>query len=265
MVVSQDVLDSLKQIGLNLYERKLWVSLLSRGTSTAGELSSLAKVPHSRTYDVLESLSEKGFVLTQNTKPLKYVAIKPEEGFDRAKKKIEQNSKIAVDRIKKMQKSSITKELNKLFKDGVSLLSPGEMNGSLKGRHMIHQQFGTVVKDSKKHISIVTTHTGLRELHSKHSEHLRKAAGRGVKIRIAAPFKKENSDVFHSLKSFADVKRLDKSAGRMCLVDNKHALIGLTNDENVHPTQDIGFWTQSEHVAGQTMGTMFDAMWNGLK
>lgn len=40
MIVSQAVLDELKQIGLNLYERKLWVALLSRGTSTAGELSS---------------------------------------------------------------------------------------------------------------------------------------------------------------------------------------------------------------------------------
>ena len=45
MLASQKVLDSLKGIGLNLYERKLWVALLARGTSTAGELSAMATVP----------------------------------------------------------------------------------------------------------------------------------------------------------------------------------------------------------------------------
>jgi HTH-type transcriptional regulator, sugar sensing transcriptional regulator len=265
MVVNENVLDSLKQIGLNLYERKLWVALLSRGTSTAGELSSLAKVPHSRTYDVLESLADKGFVMTQNTKPLRYVAIKPTEAFDRAKKKIEKDSKVSVDRIARMQKSSVIKELDKLFKDGVSLVSPGEMNGSLKGRHMIHQQVGTVIRGAKKHISIMTTHNGVRELHNKHGEYLRKAAQRGVKIRIAAPHRKDTVDAMRNLKSFADVRKLDKPSGRMFLADNRHALMALTDDMSVHPTQDLGFWAQSEHVSGQTMGVMFDAMWNGLK
>ena len=105
MVATQKVLDALKQIGLNLYERKLWVSLLSRGTSTAGELSSLAKVPHSRTYDVLESLAEKGFVIVQNAKPMKYVAIAPGEAFERAKKKIRNDAEGMADRITQLQNS----------------------------------------------------------------------------------------------------------------------------------------------------------------
>src|SRR3990172_7388149 len=99
MVVSQAVLDTLKQIGLNLYERKLWVALLSRGTSTAGELSSLAKVPHSRTYDVLESLADKGFVMIQSTKPLKYLAIPPKEALERAKKTLKESMEVTIERI----------------------------------------------------------------------------------------------------------------------------------------------------------------------
>src|SRR3989304_2755327 len=111
MIVSQDVLDSLKQIGLNLYERRLWVALLSRGTSTAGELSSLAKVPHSRTYDVLESLAEKGFVMIQTTKPLKYMAIAPQEALERAKKKLMVDVETSTARITELQGSPVVKEL----------------------------------------------------------------------------------------------------------------------------------------------------------
>jgi len=36
MLATPKVMDALKNIGLNLYERRLWVALLARGTSTAG-------------------------------------------------------------------------------------------------------------------------------------------------------------------------------------------------------------------------------------
>ena len=43
-----------KVFGLNTYEARIWTALLSRGISTAGELSDIANVPRSRSYDVLE-------------------------------------------------------------------------------------------------------------------------------------------------------------------------------------------------------------------
>ena len=62
MIVQKDFLNKLKDFGLNSYESKLWIALLSRGVSTAGELSDIANVPRSRSYDVLESLEKKGYV-----------------------------------------------------------------------------------------------------------------------------------------------------------------------------------------------------------
>ncbi len=191
MIVSQDVLDALKQIGLNLYERKLWVALLSRGTSTAGELSSLAKVPHSRTYDVLESLAEKGFVMIQSSKPLKYIAIPPKEALERAKKKLREKMTVTIDRISKLQSSSVVKELERVHKKGVKIVEPGEMTGSLKGREALHQQLETIFKNAKNDLSIFTTAKGLKELNTVHNDILKKAAKKGVKIRIAAPFGKK--------------------------------------------------------------------------
>jgi len=264
MVGNQQVLDTLKQIGLNLYERKLWVALLSRGTSTAGELSSLAKVPHSRTYDVLESLAEKGFVMVQTTKPLKYVAIPPMEALDRAKKKINEDAEVVTDRIGQMQGSGTVKELEKIFKNGMSLVEPGELTGSLRGRHMLHQQMGTVFKGAKKSISIVTTAVGLADIHAKHADTLKKAAGKGVKVRIAAPFNKDTAAAISALKEFADVKKLDKVGGRFAVVDGNHILLSLTDDKSVDPTQDLSLWTQSEHVAAEVMAPLFESMWKEL-
>lgn len=264
MAATQQVLDTLKQIGLNLYERKLWVALLSRGTSTAGELSSLAKVPHSRTYDVLESLAEKGFVMVQTTKPLKYVAIPPMEALERAKKKINEDAEVATDRISQMQGSGTVKELEKIFKNGMSLVEPGELTGSLKGRHMLHQQMGTVFKNAKKSISIVTTASGLADLHAKHTDTLKKAAGKGVKVRIAVPVTKDTAPAVNAMKEFADVKKLDKVNGRFAVVDGNHVVMALTDDKTVDPTQDLSLWTQSEHVAADVLAPLFESMWKEL-
>src|SRR3989338_5493561 len=89
MVVSTEALDALKGIGLNLYERKIFVALLAKGIATAGEVSSIAKVPRSRSYDILESLAEKGFVILQPSKPIKYVALEPKDALDRSKQNLE--------------------------------------------------------------------------------------------------------------------------------------------------------------------------------
>ena len=64
MIVKEEFLSKLRRFfNLNLYEVKIWTALLSRGVSTAGELSDIANVPRSRSYDVLESLEKKGFVI----------------------------------------------------------------------------------------------------------------------------------------------------------------------------------------------------------
>jgi sugar-specific transcriptional regulator TrmB len=267
MVTNQNVLDALKQIGLNLYERKLWVALLSRGSATAGELSSLAKVPHSRTYDVLESLAEKGFVVIQTSKPLKYVAIEPKESLERAKKKITDNAQISVDRISGLQKSNVLKELDKTFKSGVKLVEPGNMTGSLKGRKAMHTQLDTLFRNAKNHISIVSTGESLNEIHTNHGEILKKASSKGVKVRIATTASKEAGNVAKRFKGIAEVKKLGKnhSRGRFVLVDGSHAVISLTDDKSTHPSQDVAFWSQGAHVAGDVFGPMFNSMWGQLE
>ena len=88
MIVQKDFLNKLKDFGLNSYESKLWVALLSRGVSTAGELSDISSVPRSRAYDVLESLEKKGFIVVKVGKPIKYLAVNPSEVVDRVKKKV---------------------------------------------------------------------------------------------------------------------------------------------------------------------------------
>ena len=45
MIVQQELIKKIKDFGLNSYEAKIWTALLSRGISTAGELSDISNVP----------------------------------------------------------------------------------------------------------------------------------------------------------------------------------------------------------------------------
>lgn len=79
MIVQEDFLKKLRgSFDLNEYEVKIWTALLSRGLATAGELSDISNVPRSRSYDVLESLEKKGFVMMKLGKPIKYIAVAPD-------------------------------------------------------------------------------------------------------------------------------------------------------------------------------------------
>jgi len=268
MLASQKVLDTLKGIGLNLYERKLWVALLARGTSTAGELSTIANVPRSRSYDILQSLAEKGFVIVQTAKPIKYVAIAPEEALERAKKKIMEDTQTTITRIDELKESPFMRELNEIHTQGLKLVLPEDMTGALKGKYSVSQQLSSMFKESSKKISIVTTPEGLNELLSTHFDILKSASERGVQIKIATAGTEKCADAIKSLAGVAEIRNLDQKeipiGGRFTVVDGKELVFSLT-DSKVHSTQDMAFWTKSEHAANDVLEPLFKLVWNNSK
>jgi sugar-specific transcriptional regulator TrmB len=264
-------MDSLKAIGLNKYQRNLWAALLSRGASTAGELSDISNVPRSRCYDVLQSLADWGFVMVQPGKPMKYIAINPGEAFERAKKKVQEEARRTSDNIDRLKKSDIIKELERLHKDSLKVLQPEDMTGALKGRYALLQQLETMFKKAKKSVKLVTTDTGLTELVEHHLTLLKKAADSGVAIKIAAPLNKQNTDVAKMLAKYAqirniqDAEHLERVFGRFMIVDSDEFLMCLTDDSKTHPTQDVAFWTQSNHASSRVFEPMFDLIWHHSK
>jgi len=267
MIGSSKAMDALKSIGLNLYERRLWVALLARGTSTAGELSEIANVPRSRTYDILQSLAEKGFVVVQTGKPIKYVAVPPEEAFERAKKKMEDDIREMQEKIESLKSSAMISELNGFYKKGIKLISPEDMTGALKGRHSVSQQLNTMFRDANQKIAIVTTPDGLEELAKKHMDVLRKAKEKGVEIKIAATLGK-NTEAADTLSGVAQVRALDKKStalsGKFFIVDGKEMVLSLT-DSSVHSSQDMALWSKSEYAAGSMLEPLFEMIWSNSK
>ncbi len=245
MIIQRDFLNKLKDFGLNTYEAKIWAALLSRGMSTAGELSDIANVPRSRSYDVLESLERKGFVILRVGKPIKYIAVAPEEVIERVKKKVNEEAVERAGLIDELKSSKIYDELNLLHKQGIELVDPGDMSGSFRGRDAIYGHVDLMLKNAKESVLIMTSEEGLVRKTAKFKKQLRKLKDKGVKIKIIAPVTKKNQDALKDLKGIADVKNIQNST-RAIIIDGKEMVFMLLDDKEVHPGYDVGIWIASK-------------------
>ena len=181
MIVKEEFLSKLRRyFSLNLYEVKIWTALLSRGISTAGELSDIANVPRSRSYDVLESLEKKGFVVMKLGKPIKYIAVPPQEVVERVKKNMREEANEKVKRLENLKSTDVLGELNTLHSQGVDLVEPTDLSGSLRGRHNLYNHLELTIKNAEKSVTIMTTTQGL----------MRKVEGLKPVFETASPYQR---------------------------------------------------------------------------
>ncbi len=245
MIVGQELLGKLKDFGLNSYESKLWVALLSRGVSTAGELSDISNVPRSRTYDVLESLEKKGFIVVKIGKPIKYLAVPPAEVVERVKKRVMVEAEEKNQSLSKLKESKVLTELNSLHTDGVRLVDPTDKSASFRGREKVYDHLNMLTKGAKKSIHLMTTGEGLGRKEGALWNQLKKANSRGVKINIAVP-SGTNKKVMKRFSEIATVKESKMADARYCIVDGKSLTMMMT-DESTHPSYDSAVWVEAPY------------------
>ena len=264
MIVKEEFLSKLRTyFSLNLYEVKIWTALLSRGVATAGELSDIANVPRSRIYDVLESLEKKGFVIMKFGKPIKYLAVQPVEVVERGKKHMKEEAEKKIKRLDEVRNTEIVDELKVLHQQGIELVEPADLSGSLKGRHNLYNHLDLMIKNAEKTVTIMTTSQGfIRKIEGLRPT-MEKIKKRGVKIRIAAPITKETKQAVEAISDIAEVRNTD-AKGRFCIVDGKEMMFMVMDDKDVHPTYDVGIWVNTPFFAS-ALDSLFDAAWKSMK
>ncbi len=262
MIVQKDFLNKLKDFGLNSYESKLWVALLSRGISTAGELSDISNVPRSRAYDVLESLEKKGFIIVKVGKPIKYLAVPPGEVVERVKKKVAKDAEVKSKILDNLKESDVLGELNLLHNTGVKLVDPTDKSGSFRGREKIYEHLSTMIKGAQSEITLVTSGKGLERKKDALFSCLKKAAGRGVKVKIAAPGN-AGKEIVNQFSKIAEVRTATGNS-RFCIVDNKELLFMLTEDKKTHKDYDCAVWVDTPYFV-EYFNKMFGSQWQEMR
>jgi HTH-type transcriptional regulator, sugar sensing transcriptional regulator len=262
MIVKDEFLTKLRQFfGLNLYEVRIWTALLSRGKSTAGELSEIGEVPRSRAYDVLESLEKKGFVTLKVGKPIQYLAVEPKEVVERLKKTVKVDADKNLQKLKDLHSNDVLTELTTLFSQGIEYVEPADLSGAIKGRHNIYDHLETMVKRANSSVTIMTTSKGVLRKVEALQPTLAKLSRKGVKIRIAAPTEGTSHEQMKDIKKFAKLKGVDNLDARFCIVDGKEVMFMVMDDKEVHPTYDLGIWVDAPYFAG-ALDNLFGLVWD---
>lgn len=253
MIVQKEFLIKLKEdFKLNIYEVKIWTALLSRGMATAGELADISGVPRSRCYDVLESLEKKSFIIMKLGRPIKYIAVKPEEIVDRVKKNLKEESDIQLRIIESIQGTDIFKELELLHKTGIEKVDIEDISNSIVSRDELYRFLKNMVGRAKKSVVIATTKEGFIRKADLLKNILKKLDKKGVKIKILAPIDKKAAKKV----DFAELKDVEPRA-RFVSIDNKELLFMITSD-SVNPAYDSAIWVNSEFFAKALQG-FFDS------
>ena len=265
MIVKEEFLNQLRQFfGLNQYEVRIWTALLSRGVSTAGELSEIGNVPRSRAYDVLESLEKKGFVVMKLGKPIKYVAVEPKEVVERVKKYMQMRTDEKVKTLDNLRGSDILSELTTLHTQGIQYIEPTDLSGAIRGRHNVYTHLETMIKNAQKSVVLMTTSKGLIRKVEALKPTLEKLKKRNVDIKVAANLTKESMEAANALSKIADVRMSDNISARFAIVDGKEVMFMVMDDKKVHPTYDIGIWANTPYFAS-ALNELFEATWKDMQ
>ena len=262
MIIKEDFLKKLRAaFDLNIYEVKIWTSLLSRGLATAGELSDISNVPRSRSYDVLESLEKKGFVIMKLGKPIKYIAVKPEDIIKRMKDHITDDAESKIGFLDDVKKENIFSELELLYKQGVQKVDPYSITGSVRGRDNMYSQMKTMLERAEKSVIIQTTKEGFLRKAKRFKSTLKKLNEKGVKVRIAAPI---TDDIINKseLKAIAQIKSINSTNARFIIIDENEMMFTVSDDKNVHESYDTAVWVNTPFFT-KAMVKMFNNTWQG--
>ena len=260
MLVKQELINKIRDyFDLNIYETKVWLALLGKGTASAGEIASISGVPRSRTYDVLESLEKKGFAIVKLGKPVKYLGVKPVMILEKLKNNVRKHAEDKVVTLSGIKETEEFAKIQALYKGGISPVKREDVSAALKGRSNISNHLKELIENAEKEVIICTNakeFASKAKLFEQTFERLKKA---NIKIKLALS---GNADLIKQIETTLDIKikKIDIDS-KFFIIDKKEILFYLSKDSN---KDDIAIWLNSEFFA-QAFAALYEKAVGGKK
>jgi sugar-specific transcriptional regulator TrmB len=236
---SQFLLDLKKHFRLNIYEVKIWTSMLSRGIASAGELADISGVPRSRCYDVLESLEKKGFVIMRIGKPIKYLAVEPDVILERVKRNIQEEAEQLAMQIESVKETEEFRELELLHKTGVKSVDISEISKSIVGRTSVNRYVKEMLSKAKSSVVVVATHQNMERMVKLLKNFMPNFPKKGVKAKLYSPSNKV------LLKKLQNVEHVEYNANSNFITVGGKEMLFLVSNENAAPDFEVAVWINS--------------------
>jgi len=260
MLVKQELISKIKDyFDLNIYETKVWLALLGKGSASAGEVAEMSGVPRSRTYDVLESLEKKGFAIAKIGKPVKYLGVKPKMILEKLKNNVRINAEEKILSLSNIKSTDEFTKLEELYKTGIAPIKGEDLSAALKGRLNISNHLREILLNAKKEVIICTNADELKsklKLFQQTFSTLKKA---DIKIKMVLS---GDDNLIKKMEGFFDVKiKKTNIDTKFFIIDRQEILFYLSKNPD---KEDVAIWLNSEFFA-KAFAVLFEKALGGKK
>ncbi len=219
MSISENTRDVLREMGLNAYEIDAYVVLLEGGKMTAMEISREASVPYSKIYEVLNSLKQKGWVKSSESRPFKYYPVPPNEAVAYAKLRLEdkyQSWEIA-----------LSEELQPMYEKRELVERPDML--ILRGQQAVLNKLEEVLTNAAKEVMIAAPDFARAIVAS--ADPLMVGMKKTVNVKLMVAGKAEDWIFLKKLPSISELRARDHMFGGGVIADSKEAMLFLGEEK----------------------------------
>lgn len=232
MEIPRNIRDLLKEIGFTDYEIAIYVTLVTKGSLNAKELSSLSDVPYSRIYQIIQTLSDKKFIIKdEESRPTLYSATPPVDALKFARdqhfNEMDSRTKMLFD------------ELNPIY---LTKSIPQKLDVfQIEGQDHCLIKMEKMINKTQKSVGVITANLEVLESIYPVLEKLRLKGISDITLLIEGGKFEQEFKKFHLFKKYlkiAEIRRVPKIFGTLAVVDdgNESMFMFKKNfmDEEVH-------------------------------
>jgi HTH-type transcriptional regulator, sugar sensing transcriptional regulator len=219
MIISENTREILREMGLNAYETDAYIALLEHGQRTAMEISRDAHIPYSKIYEALNSMKEKGWIKSSESRPFKYYPVPPLEAATSTKLRLE-------DKYQRWE-NFLAEELQPLYEKRELVERPDML--ILRGHQAVLTKMEEVLKKATKEVMIAAPEFARVIVTSAESLFASLKKTTNVKLMVAG----KTSDwlLLKKIPCVNDFRVREHMFGGGIIADGKEAMLFLGEDK----------------------------------
>ena len=248
MVDEKTLTVSLEEFGLSKYESQAYVTLISKGTISAGELSYYSELPRTKVYPILLKLEKKKLAIISKSKPIMCTAISPEDAFD----------DIVQEQINKVNAmNTLVSNLKKVNEVSKKSRGAEEKRYFHLAANNVLDQLKTMIDGTKTSINIMTDQWSLGLL-AECKDQLLSVLRRDVEVKIIIQSSQVGSEAFKRIPDDAKIRISDIIQN--CFIFDQTELLLLDSSNGKGAT------FSSTEILGVNQSRIFSHVWkNAIK
>ena len=219
MSIGENTRNILREMGLNAYEIDAYIVLLEGGQMTAMEISRDASVPYSKIYEVLNSLKQKSWVKSSESRPFKYYPVPPNEAMTSLKLRLE-------DKYQSWE-STVAEELQPLYEKR-ELVERTDML-ILRGQQAVLTKLEEVFNKATKEIMIAAPAFARSIIAS--ADPLISGLKKMASVKLMVAGKNEDWLFLKKVPGVSELRVRDHMFGGGVIADGKEAMLFLGEDK----------------------------------